>query len=259
MSSAEPHSDHRAVQRLTGKIAIVTGAAGSIGAETVRAFADEGARVVAVDRTWEGTRADWSDAIVRLSADVTNEGCVARMIDDCAARAGRIDILFNNAAIEGPRAEIPDYPLECFRAVMDVNVIGVFLGMKYTLPLMAQQRSGSILNASSLGGLRGTCGMSGYVASKHAVLGLTRAAALEWGGRGVRVNSIHPGYIDSRMMDEYLQHSGAPTREQVAAKVPLGRLGSPTEIARLAVFLGSDESAYITGAAYSIDGGVSAG
>lgn len=247
------------MQRLADKVAIITGAAGSIGAATVRAFADEGATVFAVDRTWEGARAEATDAVVRMSIDVTDEARIARMIDECTSRAGRIDILFNNAAIEGPRAEIPDYPLQRFLEVMNVNVVGVFLGMKYVLPVMARQRSGSIINASSLGGLRGSRAMSGYVASKHAVLGLTRTAALEWGGRGVRVNSIHPGYIDSRMLDEYLQGPGTLTREELAGKVPLGRLGSPADVARLAVFLGCDESAYVNGAAYSIDGGLGTG
>lgn len=247
--------------KLAGKIAIVTGAAGSIGSAAAKLFAEEGATVIAIDRDWKDTPALESAGplIIKLDADVTDESSVAGFVAESVTKAGKIDILFNNAGIEGPNAEIPDYPLERFRMVMEVNVIGVFLCMKHVLPNMARRRSGSIINASSIGGLRGSRGMAAYVASKHAVLGLTRAAALEWGPRGVRVNSIHPGYIDSRMLSDYLQRSGAATLGQVESKIPMGRLGSPAEIARLAAFLGSDDSAYITGASYSIDGGVSAG
>jgi NAD(P)-dependent dehydrogenase (short-subunit alcohol dehydrogenase family) len=246
-------------QRLQGKVAIVTGAAGSIGRDTVRLFAEEGATVFALDRDWRGADAQGHEAIVRLDADVTDEASFAGAVSECAARGGRIDVLFNNAGVEGPSAAIPEYPLRDFRAVLDVNVIGVFLGLKLVLPHMAHQGRGSIINASSVGGLRGSRSMCGYVASKHAVLGLTRTAALEWGSRGVRVNAILPGYVESRMLEEYLERPGALRRDDLMAKVPLGRFGTGENVARLVLFLASDDSGYVTGASYPIDGGAGAG
>jgi NAD(P)-dependent dehydrogenase (short-subunit alcohol dehydrogenase family) len=153
--------------KLACKIAIVTGAAGSIGSAAAKLFAEEGATVIAIDRDWKDTPAleSASPLIIKLDADVTDESSVAGFVAESVTKAGKIEILFNNAGIEGPNAEIPHYPLERFRMVMEVNVIGVFLCMKHVLPNMARRRSGSIINASSIGGLRGSRGMAAYVAS----------------------------------------------------------------------------------------------
>jgi meso-butanediol dehydrogenase / (S,S)-butanediol dehydrogenase / diacetyl reductase len=197
------------------------------------------------------------DALV-LQADVTKEGDVERYVGETLGLAGRIDIFFNNAGVEGPQALIADYPTADFMRVMEVNVLGVFLGLKHVMPVMTGQGSGVIVNmgsiASSIGGAR----LSGYIASKHAVLGLTRSAALEAAPHGVRVNMIAPGFIDSRMLSDIATRLGADM-EGLAAHVPDGRLGKPEEVARAVAFLASDESLYMNGATLLLDGGRTVG
>lgn len=245
---------------LDGRVAIVTGAAGCIGRATAELFAERGARVVCVVRK-AADIAVLEDAIpgaLIVQADVTKEDEVAGYVGKTLGLFGRIDIFFNNAGVEGPQALIGDYPTTDFMRVMEVNVLGVFLGLKHVIPVMTAQGSGVIVNmgsiASSIGGAR----MSGYIASKHAVLGLTRSAALEAAPHGVRVNMIAPGFIDSRMLSEIATRLGGDA-DGLTALVPDGRLGKPEEVARAVAFLASDESRYVNGTSLLIDGGRTVG
>jgi NAD(P)-dependent dehydrogenase (short-subunit alcohol dehydrogenase family) len=243
---------------LNGRVALITGAAGVIGTATARLMAERGAKIAAVDRPGANFAA-LSDALGReltiVEADVTDESSVQDYVRRARdAFGGRIDIFFNNAGIEGPVRPIQDYALADFRRVMSVNVEGVFLGLKYVLPVMLAQKSGSVINSSSAAGVSGAPGTAGYNASKHAVLGLTRVAALEVAGMGVRVNCINPGPIRSRMM-ESLDGARGVNEAQRVDKIPAGRYGKPEEVASMVAFLASDEASYINGAYHLIDGG----
>lgn len=190
--------------RLDGKVALVTGAGGEIGSATVRLMAARGARIAAVDRDAKSlqrlSELPPGTNLITYEADVADEDAVRRYVAYVRSQAGRVDIFFNNAAIEDPVQPIAEYPLAEFRRVIDVNVVGVFLGLKHVIPVMAATGGGSIINSSSVAGLTGTPGICAYNASKHAVIGLTRSAAAEWAGKGIRINSINPGPIASRMM-----------------------------------------------------------
>ncbi|WP_126174279.1 SDR family NAD(P)-dependent oxidoreductase [Altericroceibacterium xinjiangense] len=250
-------------RELDGKVALITGAGGCIGRSTAAVLARRGARIVAVDHPAADLSA-LSAALpsgvkpILIEADVTAEEDVRRYVASALAEAGRIDIFFNNAGIEGPQAAIADYPVRDFRRVLDVNVVGVFMGLQAVLPEMVRQGSGSIINASSIAGMIGATNMAGYIASKHAVLGLTRVAALEGAAAGVRVNSVHPGFIESRMLSDIAVRLGSEA-SALAETVPARRLGTPEEVANAVAFLASDDSSYMNGASLVLDGGVTVG
>jgi NAD(P)-dependent dehydrogenase (short-subunit alcohol dehydrogenase family) len=250
--------------RLDGRVAVVTGAAGVIGSAAMRLLAERGAQIVAVDRR----QADLQAAIMDLpasaqalavTADVTREGEVAGYVRAAVDSFGAIDVFFNNAGVEGEIAPITRYSLETFRKVIDVNVIGVFLGLKHVLPVMLNQNKGSIINTASIAGLFGSPHIAVYSASKHAVIGLTKSAAWECTGTGVRVNCVCPGLIDSRMLSTILQgRSGGnapPPVEKMVERIPARRLGQASEVASIVAFLASDEASYVSGSAYTVDGG----
>jgi NAD(P)-dependent dehydrogenase (short-subunit alcohol dehydrogenase family) len=250
--------------RLDGRVAVVTGAAGVIGSATVRLLAERGARIVAVDRKG----ADLDSAIKNLpasaqalavTADVTDEDEVKEYVRKAVDKFGTIDAFYNNAGVEGEVKAIPDYPLEAFRRVLDVNVVGVFLGMKHVLPVMLKQNKGSIINTASIAGLLGSPYIAVYSASKHAVIGLTKSAAWECMGTGVRVNCVCPGLIDSRMLSAiFTARAGGnapPPIEKLVERVPARRLGLASEVASIVAFLASDEASYVSGSAYTVDGG----
>jgi NAD(P)-dependent dehydrogenase (short-subunit alcohol dehydrogenase family) len=250
--------------RLDGRVAVVTGAAGVIGTATVRLLAERGARIVAVDRRG----ADLETAIkdlpasaeaLSVTADVTDEDEVKEYVRKAVDKFGTIDAFYNNAGIEGEVKPIPDYPLEAFRRVLDVNVVGVFLGMKHVLPVMLKQNKGSIINTASIAGLLGSPHIAVYSASKHAVIGLTKSAAWECTGTGVRVNCVCPGLIDSRMLSAiFTARAGSnapPPIEKLVDRVPARRLGLASEVASSVAFLASDEASYVSGSAYTVDGG----
>jgi len=196
---------------------------------------------------------------VAITADVTQEDEVADYVRAAVAKFGTIDVFYNNAGIEGEIKPITDYPLESFRRVLDVNVIGVFLGLKHVLPVMLKKNSGSIINTASIAGLIGSPSIAGYSASKHAVIGLTKSAAQECSGTGVRVNCVCPGLIDSRMLSAIIDGrnpGNAPTpTERIVDRIPARRLGQATEVASIVAFLASDEASYVSGSAYTVDGG----
>lgn len=254
------------MQRLHNKVAVITGGTGGIGLASAKLFAAEGAQVVLVDldqAALDRAVADiGAERAMGVAADVTDPAQVEGYVKATLAKHGRLDVFFNNAGIEGAVGPITDYPLEMFDKVMAVNVRGVFLGLKYAIPAMAKSGGGSIVITSSLGGLRGVPKIGAYIASKHAVVGLMKSAALECAALKIRVNTINPSPIATRMI-ESLEAGYAPgatelVRKKMEAGVPLRRYGQPEEVAHLALFLASDESAYITGNSYPIDGGMSA-
>lgn len=254
--------------QLAGKVAIVTGASGAIGAAAAALMLERGASVVAVDlaqASLDKLHADLGAgaSLHCVAADVRAEGDVARYVVEARHIFGGVDIFFNNAGVEGAVAPIPDYPMAAFQQVMAVNVTGVFLGLKHVIPVMAAGGGGSIVNTSSIAGLIGSAGLSAYVASKHAVIGLTRTAAIECAPMKIRVNCVNPGPIESRMMHS-IETQAEPANPQAAharfaAMGPSGRYGSCEEVARVVAFLASDESDYVTGCVLPIDGGITAG
>jgi NAD(P)-dependent dehydrogenase (short-subunit alcohol dehydrogenase family) len=253
--------------RLDGKVAVVTGAAGVIGTATIRLLAERGARVVAVDRREQDLQTAVKDLpasaqALAVTADVTDEDEVAGYVRAAVGKFGTIDVFYNNAGIEGDVAPITKYSLETFRRVLDVNVVGVFLGLKHVLPVMLKQNKGSIINTASIAGLMGSPEIAVYSASKHAVIGLTRSAALECTATGVRVNCVCPGMIDSRMLSAIIEGrnpGNAPTpTEKIVERIPARRLGHASEVASIVAFLASDEASYVSGSAYTVDGGRSA-
>jgi NAD(P)-dependent dehydrogenase (short-subunit alcohol dehydrogenase family) len=256
------------MQNLSDKIALVTGAAGEIGAATARAMASRGARLVLTDVKLEGLEALKSELeasgaeVLTLEHNVTLEADWVRVIAETKARFSALHVLVNNAGIGGAPALIPNYPLEDFQRVLNVNVTGVFLGMKHAIPVMLEGGVGSIVNISSVAGVVGSPGMIAYNASKHAVIGLTRGAAAEWSRKGIRVNSVNPGPLDSNMMrgyDESLKPGeGDKVRANLERTIPLRRYGRPEEIAQVIAFLASDDASLVTGAVYLADGGLSA-
>jgi 3alpha(or 20beta)-hydroxysteroid dehydrogenase len=242
---------------------IVTGAAGGLGSATVQALAARGANVLAVDVDADGLESLAREAVVPRQADVTDARAVADLVRTATERFGRLDAIFNNAAIEGRIAPITKYPDREFERVMRINVRSVWLGMKHALPALAAAGGGSILNTASTGGLMGWPELAPYVGSKHAVVGLTRAVALETAGRGIRVNCLCPGPMDTRMIWSIGEAMAPGNREEqqrlLEATIPLGRLGQPQEIAALATFLLLDCPEYLTGAVLPVDGAQTAG
>jgi NAD(P)-dependent dehydrogenase (short-subunit alcohol dehydrogenase family) len=254
--------------RLDGKVAVVTGAAGIIGTAAMRLLAERGARIVAVDRKERELQAairDLPEAAEALAvpADVSSEDDVADYVRAAVEKFGTIDVFYNNAGIEGDIAPITKYPLEAFRRVLDVNVVGVFLGLKHVLPVMLKQNRGSIINTASIAGMIGSTDVAAYTASKHAVIGLTKSAALECSKTAVRVNCVCPGLIDSRMLSAILEGrnpGNAPVpNERIVERIPARRLGLASEVASVVAFLASDEASYVSGSAYTVDGGRTAG
>jgi NAD(P)-dependent dehydrogenase (short-subunit alcohol dehydrogenase family) len=250
--------------RLDGRVAVVTGAAGVIGTATMRLLAERGARIVAVDRKAQELQTAVRDLpasaqLLSVTADVTDENEVAEYVRAAVDKFGTIDAFYNNAGIEGDVAPITRYSLETFRRVLDVNVIGVFLGMKHVLPVMLRHNKGSIINTASIAGLFGSPEIAVYSASKHAVIGLTKSAAWECAATGVRVNCVCPGLIDSRMLSAIIEGrnpGNAPVpNDRIVERIPARRLGQASEVASIVAFLASDEASYVSGSAYTVDGG----
>ena len=245
------------MSRLAGKVAVVTGGAQGQGAEIARAFVAEGARVViadVADEPGQALAAELGDAAHFAHHDVSSEESWAAVVTDINERFGPVNVLANNAGILR-FGEIAGGDLADVELMWRINQMGVFLGMRAVVPTMQANGGGSIINASSVEGLAGMAGCTGYAATKWAIRGMTKCAAMELGGKGIRVNSVHPGMIDTPMTRV---HGGDAAMEFGASKVPMRRVGNPSDIAPVYVFLASDESGYMNGAELAVDGGVTA-
>lgn len=246
-----------------GKVAIVTGGGNGIGREVCLGFAKRGARVVVVDRDGDAAAAVAQEigkgSAIACTADVTRAADVRAYVKATLDAYGRIDCFHNNAGIEGKVAITAEYDEAVFDAIMGVNVKGVFLGLRYVLPVMIKQQSGAVVNTASIAGLVGTPGMSAYVASKHAVIGLTKVAAGEVGPLGIRVNAVCPGPVATRMIRE-IERQVSPNNpgaveERYSGGIPLRRYATADEVANVVLFLASDLASNVTGAQYVVDGG----
>ena len=249
----------------TGKVALITGGGGGIGRATALAFAARGAKVVVVDfdpqigeDTVSAVHAAGGDARF-VQADVTKSADVRNYVKAALNAYGRIDCFFNNAGIEGKVVPIQEYDEDVFDAVIAVNLKGVFLGLRHVLPVMLQQGGGTVVNTASVAGLFGGPGMPAYVASKHAVLGLTKVASADVASQGVRVNAVCPGPVETRMMRslEAQRNPNDPgsIADAMRAGMPTGRYTMPEEIANTVLFLCSDLSGNMTGTQVVVDGG----
>jgi 3alpha(or 20beta)-hydroxysteroid dehydrogenase len=258
-------SKEKLVEGLAGKVAIVTGAADGLGRATSREMAAKGMRILLVDI--DAQRLAQTEALIRdaggeaaiFRADVSDAAQVRGYVAKAISRFGRIDAFFNNAGILGAVAPITDYPIDTFDRVIAINLRGVFLGLRFVLPVMIEQRTGSIINTGSMGSAGGVPGSSAYNAAKHAVIGLTKTAAIEVGPTGVRVNAVLPGNIRTKMTAGLSSgaHSDPVENERFAAGLaPQGRMGTPEEIADAVCFLASDAATHITGIELPVDGGI---
>jgi 3alpha(or 20beta)-hydroxysteroid dehydrogenase len=247
------------VNRLQGRVAIITGGARGMGAATARTFVLEGANVIITDVLENEGLAlaqDLGPHAVFFKHDVTDEVSWERLSAFALQKFEKIDILVNNAGIQLFKSLIETSLLD-FNRVINVNLVGTFLGMRHIAPVMTEQKRGSIINVSSIDGMKGSNGIAAYATSKWAVRGLTKVAAMEFGHQGVRVNSIHPGWINTAMG---VAPGTSPAETQQAAEaIPLQRIGQPTEVAAISLFLASDESSYMCGAELIIDGGMFTG
>lgn len=250
------------VKKFENKVVLITGGSGEIGKATAELFLQEGAKVAIVgtnDDKLARAKEELGN-VLTIKADVTNEEDVKDYVNKTVEEYGKIDIFFNNAGTEGKMAAITEQNIDDVRRVMDINVMGVFMGLKHVIPIMQKQGSGSIINTSSDAGLAGSPGLAPYVASKHAVVGLTKTAALEVASDNIRVNSIHPTNVEGRMM-ESIEAGLNPDdpkaiKDEWTSAIPMGRYAKLEEVARLVLFLASDDASFITGGQYVIDGGI---
>ncbi len=245
--------------RLENKIALVTGAGGGLGEAIARLFASEGARLVITDINESAVKAVAADiGAVGLAHDVSNEDHWASVVASVESEYGGLDILVNNAGIFDIQPLL-ETSTEDYMRIITINQLGCFLGMRTAIPLLIKRGGGAIVNISSTQGMLGLKGASGYVASKFAVRGMTKVAALEHGDDGIRVNSVHPGPMETQMAARVLDVDPDPSQPNPIDELPLKRVADPMEVARLVLFLASDESSYSTGSEFSADGGMQAG
>ena len=251
-------------RRLNGKVALITGSARGMGASIARLFAEEGARVVLSDileaplKALELELSGRGYEVLAQRHDVIDEASWEQIVQATETRFGRLDVLVNNAGVLDT-AGVEASSLEAWERVVAVNQTGVWLGMKVAIPALRRSGGGSIVNTSSIYGLVGSGGSAAYHASKGAVRLLTKTAALEYAPDGIRVNSVHPGYVNTPMIEQALPEANVSMLKLLGEQVPLGRLAEPEDIARGVLYLASDESSYVTGSELVIDGGVTAG
>lgn len=253
------------MERLKDKVAIITGGAAGIGKSTAALFLEQGASVMLVDINKEKLQSTSeelnSSNLAYCVADVSNPADVERYTSETLSRFGKINLFYNNAGIEGTSSSLENYPNEIFDKVIAINLKGVWYGCKYVIPKMVE--GGSVIITSSVAGLKGFKDLGAYVTSKHGVIGIMRVAALEFADRNIRVNTVHPGPVNTQMMRRIETDISPDNSEEVKkgfeAIVPFSRYAEPIEIANLVLFLASDESKYVNGSTYVIDGGLMAG
>jgi NAD(P)-dependent dehydrogenase (short-subunit alcohol dehydrogenase family) len=244
---------------LQGRVALVTGGADGIGRATAVAFATAGAKVVVADIqddeaqiTVESITSRGGQAIY-VKTDVSDEYAVKALVAKVVDTYGGLDVAFNNAGIEGPEGPTADVGMDDWQKVISINLMGVWLSMKYEIPAMLERGGGAIVNTASVAGLVGFPNLPAYVASKHGVVGLTKNAALEYCTQGIRVNAVCPGVIRTEMIDRIIEE-GEQTEDDLTAATPLGRLGQPEEIAKAVLWLCSEEASFVVGHTMTIDG-----
>jgi len=246
---------------MDGKVVIITGAASGIGRATAQIFAREGARVIIADVNEKGGEETLSMINKQghqgmfVKTDITVETDIKTLIDRAMNAHGRLDAAYNNAGVEGKQALTADMPPNEFDKIIAANLRGVYLCMRYQILAMLKGGGGAIVNTASAAGLIGIPGMSAYCASKHGVIGLTKAAALEYAKSGIRVNCVCPGAIDTPMLSRVTQTDPAVLGQLIASE-PIGRMGRPSEIGEAAVWLCSDHASFVTGHAMAVDGGL---
>lgn len=257
------------MRKLEGKVIVITGAAMGLGLATAEACAQEGAKLVLVDyneTALDAAKSQLTTAfagleMITITADVSDEAAVKAFVEQTLSAFGRIDGFYNNAGIEGKQAKLAAYDMESFKKVIDINLMGVYYGLRYVIPVMQKQKNGRIVNATSVGGIRGVLNEGPYVASKHAVSGLTKNAAVEYAEDGILINAIAPGAILTPMVEEAFKQMNPENPKQAeqafAQHNPSKRLGLPEEVAKLVVFLLSEDCAYVNGQIIAIDGGQS--
>lgn len=254
---------------MKNKVIIITGAGMGLGYAAAKELASRGANLVLVDyndKSLNDAKTDigkeYPDVkIITVLADVSNEEAVKNYVDEAVNAFGRIDGLYNNAGIEGKQASIIEYDVTIFKKVIDINLMGVYYGLRYVIPVMQKQKFGRIVNVASVGGIRGVLNQMPYVASKHAVSGMTKNAALEYGKDGILTNAIAPGAILTPMVVEAFKQvnpdNPKAAETEYAQRNPTRRLGQPHEVAKLVSFLLSEDNGYISGQTIAIDGGES--
>jgi NAD(P)-dependent dehydrogenase (short-subunit alcohol dehydrogenase family) len=243
--------------RFTGKVAFITGAAGGIGRAAAVAFAAEGARVAILDRTEDALK-DTAAAVKNLGAEVLAIGCdvskpeqVEAAVQRVVERFVRLDVAFNNAGVENKAAPLHEIELEEWDRILDINLRGTFVCMKHELAQMVRQGGGVVVNTSSGAGIRGVAGGASYAASKFAIIGMTKSAALDYATQNIRVNAVLPGNIETAMMDRF---TGGDIQKAIDLE-PVGRLGKPEEIAEAVLWMASDLGGFVTGSSIVVDGG----
>jgi NAD(P)-dependent dehydrogenase (short-subunit alcohol dehydrogenase family) len=255
--------------RFDGKVVVITGGGSGLGRATALQVAKEGANLSLVDLNQEALEetkklvleVSPNTEVLLVSANVADEQAVKNYVDETVKKFGRIDGFFNNAGIEGKQNLTEDFGIDEFQKVVDINLNGVFYGMKYVLSIMKKQGSGSIVNTASVGGIRGVGNQSGYAASKHGVVGLTRNSGIEYGQYGISINAIAPGAIMTAMVENSLKQIGGDNWEEAGKEFvsvnPMKRFGKPEEVGNLVAFLLSDQATFINATVIPIDGGQS--
>lgn len=243
---------------LKDKVAIVTGGGSGIGEHTAKLFARNGAKVVVSDINEEGGNRvvkdikDNGDTAIFVNADTADHEDSKKTVDAAVKEFGKLDIAVNNAGVGGPQSKIGETDIDAWDKVIDINLNGVFYGMRYQIPAMLKNDGGAIINMASILSQVGFATSAGYVSAKHGIVGLTKNGALEYAADGIRINAVGPGFIKTPLIDENLPQE---QQDQLAQMHPIGRLGKPEEVAELCLWLASDKSSFVNGSYYAVDGG----